>query len=261
MPSARPITHLYRYPVKGLSPEPVGQARVEPGKGFPLNRMFALALADTEFDPADPKPQPKTKFVMLQRDEQLAELATSYDESRGELTVARHGAMLLKVRLGDPAGRAALETFIAELLGPRLRGRPRLVRAPPGFQFTDVSVVSEPMMRAVSLVNLASVGALEKAVGREVHHLRFRANVYFDGAAPWEEFDWIDRAIAIGGVRARVTMRTQRCAATQVNPLTAVRDCNVPKELQQAFGHPDMGVYAEIESGGTVRIGDTVGPV
>ncbi len=50
-----------------------------------------------------------------------------------------------------------------------------------------------------------------------------------------------------------------RCAATQVNPDTAERDCNVPKELQQAFGHADLGVYAEIESGGLVRIGDAVG--
>ena len=70
----RPIEQLYRYPVKGLSPEPVAAARVEPGQGFPCNRMFALALSDTPFDPAAPMPQPKTRFLMLQRDETLAQI-------------------------------------------------------------------------------------------------------------------------------------------------------------------------------------------
>jgi uncharacterized protein YcbX len=93
-----------------------------------------------------------------------------------------------------------------------------------------------------------------------MHHLRFRANVYFRGETSWEEFDWMDREIRIGSVRARVAMRTTRCAATQVNPHTAERDCNVPKELQRAFGHADMGVYAEIVAAGEVRIGDPVGP-
>jgi uncharacterized protein YcbX len=49
-----------------------------------------------------------------------------------------------------------------------------------------------------------------------------------------------------------------RCAATQVNPDTAQRDIDLPRELRQAFGHADMGVYAEIVAGGTVRQGDGV---
>src|SRR5262249_27564892 len=153
------IEQLYRYPVKGLSPEPVSAARVEPGQGFPCNRMFALALADTRFDPEAPAPQPKTRFLMLQRDETLAELATRYDDGRATLTISRGGETLLVARLDEPAGRAAVEDFFVAFLGDRLHGRPRLVSA-PGFQFTDVSVVSEAMMRAVSLINLASVEAL-----------------------------------------------------------------------------------------------------
>ena len=62
----------------------------------------------------------------------------------------------------------------------------------------------------------------------------------------------------LGGVRARVVKRTMRCAATQVNPETAQRDIDLPRELRQAFGHADMGVYAEIVAGGTVRRGDGV---
>ena len=232
---------------------------MEPSSGFPLNRQFALALPDTEFDPVHPAPHPKTRFLMLQRDERLVELSTRYDENTGLLSIAHQGARMLEADLGTAAGRDEVEAFFAEFLSDRLLGRrPRLVSA-PGFQFTDVSVVSEPMMHAVSLINLASLRALESAVNRELHPLRFRANIYFDGVAAWEEHGWLDHPIRIGGAVGRVVLRTTRCAATQVNPDTAERDCNVPKELQQAFGHADLGVYAEIEAGGLVRIGDEVG--
>src|SRR5258708_33939329 len=137
----RPIEQPYRYPVKGLSPEPVAAARVEPVHGFPCNRMFALALSDTPFDPAAPAPQPKTRFLMLQRDETLAELDTRYDEKRGTLTIARNGETLLVARLDAAEGRAAVEEFFVEFMAGRLKGRPRLVSA-PGFQFTDVTVGS-----------------------------------------------------------------------------------------------------------------------
>jgi uncharacterized protein len=253
------VTHLYRYPVKGLSAEAVELAELTVANGFPVNRRWALALPDTPFDPEAPQAQPKTRFLMLQRDEALAGLETRYDDASDTLSIGRRNETLLTVRLGDPGGRAALEDFFFVFLGDRLRARPRLVQA-PGFQFTDISVVSETKMRAVSLINLASLRAFEAAAGAPMHHLRFRANIYFEGAEPWEEFDWIDREIAIGAARATVVMRTMRCAATQVNPETARRDRNPPKQLQEAFGHADMGVYAEIVAGGPVRLGDSVVP-
>jgi uncharacterized protein YcbX len=255
----RSIAHLYRYPVKGLSAEPVEEAQLTVAHGFPVNRRWALALPDTVFDPDAPLAQPKTRFLMLQRDEALAALATRYEDATDTLTISRNGEALLQVHLESPAGRAALEDFFFVFLGDRLRERPRLVQA-PGFQFTDISVVSEAKMRAVSLINLASLRALEEAAGATMHPLRFRANIYFEGAAPWEEFDWLDKEITIGEAKATVVMRTMRCAATQVNPETARRDRNPPKQLQHAFGHADMGIYAEITGDGMVRLGDSVRP-
>jgi GntR family transcriptional regulator / MocR family aminotransferase len=37
------VTGLYRYPIKGLSPQPIATVRVEAGKPFPFDRVFALA--------------------------------------------------------------------------------------------------------------------------------------------------------------------------------------------------------------------------
>ncbi len=99
---------------------------------------------------------------------------------------------------------------------------------------------------------------LERVTGAAVDPLRFRANVYFEGAPAWAEFDWLGREIAIGAARLRVTARIDRCAATHVNPETAARDMNVVKALQRGFGHIDMGVYAEVISGGEIATGDGI---
>ena len=113
-------------------------------------------------------------------------------------------------------------------------------------------------MRAISLVNLASVRALEKATGRKIDHRRFRANICFDGAPAWDELNWVDRNVQIGAASARVVKRTKRCPATDVNPDTATRDINLPAEIRKHFGHFDMGIYAEVETSGEIRLGDTL---
>ena len=112
----------------------------------------------------------------------------------------------------------------------------------------------------VSLIGLESIRALEKHTGVPVDPIRFRANLYVDGTAPWDELAWVGKAIAIGTVQLRILAPITRCAATQVNPTTATRDLNVPKALQQAFDHIHMGVYTEVLDGGEVNLGDHVGP-
>lgn len=116
-------------------------------------------------------------------------------------------------------------------------------------------------MRAISLVNLASVRALSEAIGRPVDIRRFRANIYFDTGIPWQEHAWIDRQIKIGQITAKCVMRTRRCAATEVNPDTGERDIGLSLALQEHFGHADMGIYAEIQTTGHVHIGQPVAAI
>jgi uncharacterized protein YcbX len=132
-----------------------------------------------------------------------------------------------------------------------LRGPPKLLAAPDGFRFTD------SRSGFVSLINLASVRALEAAMGSPVDPLRFRGNLQVDGLEPWAEFDLIGRTIATpAGVRLRVTKRIERCAATNVDPATGLRDLEIPKALMRTYGHFDCGVYAEVVAGGVIAEGD-----
>jgi hypothetical protein len=95
-------------------------------------------------------------------------------------------------------------------------------------------------------------------MGRSLDPLRFRANVYFSGLPAWAEFDWVGRTIELGGATLRITKRIPRCAATEVNPLTARRDCDPVQGLWDGFGHPDLGVYGRVEAGGRVAVGDAI---
>lgn len=252
------VTHLYRYPFKGLSPEALASVTLSADQGFPIDRRFALARHGIEFDQQKPAPLPKTEFLMLMKDEKLAALSTQFDEEKQVLTVRdATGAALVSGLVETAEGRADIEAFFHLFLGESLQGPPRLVRA-QGHQFTDVSVVSPAMMRSISLINLASVRALEEATGETVNPLRFRANLYFDNNKPWSEFDWMDKDITVGTVPMSVVFRTRRCAATQVNPDTGERDINIPRYIKDHFGHTDLGIYAEVKGNGIVTPGDVI---
>ncbi len=247
---------IYRYPVKGLSAEKMARVALVPGECLPQDRRFAIALGSTVFDPHHPEWLPKTKFVMLMRDEKLALLRTRFDAETGVLTIAENGRELLRERLTEPAGCLAVGEFYADFLGPRVDGPLRVVEA-PGHAFADArrkpNATSD---KYVSLINLASIAALERAMDAAIDPLRFRANFYFDGEAGWRELDWIGAEIALGAARLRVVSPITRCAATQVNPVTAQRDLDIPTALDRNFGHINMGIYAEVLSGGEIAIGD-----
>ena len=251
------LVSITRYVVKGLSGEAMARLKVAAGRGVPLDRRYALALPDTQFDPADPVPQPKTKFAMLARNEAMARYRSRYDEADEMLHLEGEGVPSLSASLASEDGRAAVAAAIGDLLADEVGGALRVVAA-PGHRFTDVSVVSAAMMEAISLINLGSVRALAVAIGREVDARRFRGNLLVDGLPAWAEFDRLDQEISIGGLRFRVVRRTKRCPATEVDPDTAQRNMRVPAELVRHFGHPDMGVYLQALEDGVLEPGAAV---
>jgi len=245
------LAQLYRYPVKGLSPEPLDSADLTTGGYFPCDRLFALENGPAGFDPAAPEHQPKIKFLMLMKNAALAGLATHYDAASGMLTISQGGGEVVNGDLRKPEGRAAIERFLSAFVGaPEVRGPVRLLEAPEGFRFTDSK------SGFVSLINLASVAAIEDAQGAKVDPLRFRGNLYVEGADAWAESGWPGKRLRIGGVTLEVLKMTDRCAATGVEPGTGRRDMDVVQTLRMNFGHIDCGVYARVEQGGRVAVGD-----
>lgn len=245
------IASLYRYPVKGLSPERLTSAQLEANAYFPGDRLFAIENGPSGFDPAEPVHQPKIKYLMLMRHEALATLRTRYDDPSGELVIARDGEEVLRADTQTAAGQGAISAFFEAFMPEALRGQPRLLRAPAGYRFTD------SRSGFVSLINLASVADLEKRIGSAVDPLRFRGNIMIEGLAPWSELDLVGRELTTAsGVKLQVIKRIERCAATNVDPQTGARDLQLPKALMTAFGHVDCGIYCQIIAGGRVAEGE-----
>ena len=255
------LVDIVRYPVKGLSAEKLQRVTLTNGQGLPHDRRFAIARGAVEFDSANPAWLHKTKFYMLMRNASLARLQTRFDEQSGTLTIWQDSSEIARADITTPSGRADIEQFFTKFLGDDANeGAPRILEA-AGHMFGDASrKEGADSGKYVSLIDIASIRALERHTGSPVDPIRFRANLYVEGTAPWEEFTWVGQTISVGKAQLRVLSPITRCAATQVNPTTAERDLNVPKALQQAFDHIHMGVYTEVIGSGEVTIGDIVGP-
>jgi uncharacterized protein YcbX len=255
---AATVAAIYRYPVKGLSAERMDRVALIPGECLPHDRRFAIALGSTPFDPQRPEWLSKINFIMLMRDEKLAQLRTRFDAESGALTITENGRELLRERMTETEGCRLVAEFFADFLGPGVNGPLRVVEA-AGHAFADARRKPNATTdKYVSLINRASIAALETAMGVPVDPMRFRANVYFDGASAWSEHDWIGSEITLGAARLRVISPITRCAATQVNPVTAKRDLDIVAALGRAFGDINMGVYAEVVAGGKVALGDAL---
>jgi uncharacterized protein YcbX len=245
------VASLYRYPVKGLSGERLTTVALERAATFPADRAFAIENGPSGFDPVAPSWQPKIKFLCLMKNAKLAALETLFDDKSGVLAVSKDGVPLVEASLKSTAGRAAIEHFFHEFMAGEARGPLRVLEA-PGHSFSDVSA------KVAHVVNLASLADLGASVGRKIEPLRFRANIYVDGWQPWIENDLIGKTLAIGGVTFKITKRTTRCAATEVNPDTAERDIDVPEALWRKTGDTDCGIYASVIEPGKISEGDEI---
>lgn len=245
------IEYLYRYPVKGLTAEALESAEVEEGGCIPWDRAFALAQGDAGFDPENPGWLPKDNFMCLKRNARIAALRSSFEPRSGTLAIrAPDGASIAENALTE-SGRERIGAFLTGFMGEEARGTPRFYYV-PGHSFCD------QRNKVVSLINLASLRDFEARIGARRQRRRFRANVWFAGAVPWAELDWVGREIQLGGATLRVLKRIARCPATEVNPETAERDANPVAELRAAYGHSDLGIHAEVIEGGRFGVGDAL---
>jgi GntR family transcriptional regulator / MocR family aminotransferase len=66
------LKSIYRYPIKGLSAQPLTRVDIEAKKPFPLDRIFALVRPAAPYDIGQPRWGKKGLFVMLMLEEALA---------------------------------------------------------------------------------------------------------------------------------------------------------------------------------------------
>ena len=190
---------------------------------MPGDRLYAIENGPSGFDPAAPRLFAQAALSHADAQRAPGRAAHPFDEASHTLVIVHDGREAARGDLRTPDGRAAIERFFAAFCADELRGPPKMLHA-PGHSFSDVA------RKVVSIINLASVAALEDAVGAPVHPLRFRGNLYVAGWPAWREFDLLGQEIAIGSsARLKIVKRIVRCAATDVDPDTGIRDLSIPR--------------------------------
>jgi uncharacterized protein len=223
-----------------------------PGETLPGDRFYAIENGPSEFDPSAPTYLPKQHFLILMKNERLAALRTTFDQASHVLRIQAGESEVARGDLRTDEGRERIEDFLAVSFADELHGAPKILHA-NGHSFSDVA------SKVVSIINLSSVAALEDIVDAPVNPLRFRGNVYVTGWPAWSELDLIGKRLRIGpDARLKAVKRIVRCAATNVDPFTGIRDLNIPEALMRTLGHGDCGIYAEVTAAGEIFAGDEI---
>jgi len=251
------VKNIIRYPIKGLSEEYLDNIILKKNQVLPGDREFAFARYNVEYNDSNPTYLRKTNFLALVKEEKLAKLHTTFNPKTKYLLMKLGENIVIDQYMIDKKSIEKVEMFFQEYLNLPINEKPNFVQGLPlkkndglTHSFSDIPD------KAVSIVNLNTVMDLEKKIGKSINPLRFRANFLIAGGSPWEEFNWIDKKIQIGGCVLEIFKKTQRCAATIVNPLNGNRDINIPKEINSHFGHIDLGVYAKVIKSGKISILD-----
>ena len=251
------IKSIVRYPIKGLSGENVENIILEKNQVLPGDREFAFARSYVTYEENNPMYLRKTNFLALVREEKLAKLDTKFDPKTRELTINLDNKVVINEILLKEENIKKVETFFQNYLNLGIDNKPRLVQ---GIKIQNNNNLTHSFSdipdKAVSIINLTTISEFEKKLGKKIAPSRFRGNLLIDNGNPWEEFNWIGKKVSVGECVLEIFKKTQRCAATNVNPVNAIRDINIPNEINTHYGHLDLGVYARVVKTGLVSISD-----
>ena len=146
------LTHIIRYPVKGLPGEPLAQASLVAGGGIEHDRRFAIENgAQAALDGGGWAPC--QHFTRLTIDPRLVRHQVRYDASQRVLSISIDGGVGARAQLDDPVQRVGLDAFLTSQFALRPRQVARLTECDAPNAYWDVQ--DAPL----SLLNLSSVAA------------------------------------------------------------------------------------------------------
>ena len=256
------IVALYRYPVKGFTPEVCESLTVLDEGRIAGDRALAFRLADA--DVPDAAWSRKQQCVVLMNTPGLARLDARFDSGARRLRICVDGAVLADEAIDD-SGRqrlsAALASYVLKLAESPLSGHPeRLPLRLVGDGVTPRYQDNEGGHATLhSRESLAAVAAAARDAALD--EVRFRSNIVIEGVRAWEEHEWFGRRLRIGAVEFEVVKHKTRCLATHANPRTGERDLRMMQILVKSFAQKDPTFAVGMVNrgpGGQIRLGDTV---
>ncbi|MDP1672045.1 MAG: MOSC domain-containing protein [Burkholderiales bacterium] len=256
------VVALYRYPVKGFTPEPCTALTVLPEGRVAGDRVLAFRFANAPV--ADDQWCRKYEGIVLANTPGLARLSTQFDHHQLRLKISLDAQVLADEGL-DEAGRKrmveALTAYVLDLREHPLRNHPdrlplKLIGdgVTPRYQDNQAGQVT---LHSRETIASAATALREPKLSEH----RFRSNIAIEGVEAWAEQSWLGRSIRIGGVEFDVVKPKTRCLATHANPLTGERDLTVMQGLMRSFAQKEstLGVGMLTRgAGGEIHVGDSV---
>ena len=262
------IVSLWRYPVKSMQGEEINASFVTE-RGLFGDRAYALM--DAEDGKTVTAKNPKKWPEMFKFRAAFTEPANAPDVVPAVRITTPDGEMLsskqadLNEVLSEKLGRAVVfasqppaQPHLDEYW-PDAADVPGL---PHSDDVTDENTLENTFfdLAILHLLTTATIDALRAAypAGR-FEARRFRPNIVIDaGPAGFVENGWIGKTLAIGDeVRLAITGPCPRCVMTTLPQADLPKDPGILRTAVQQNA-ANVGVYAEVLQGGTIRQGDSI---
>ena len=265
------VVGLWRYPVKSMMGEELNAADIT-DRGLVGDRHFAVVDASTGKVAGAKNPRKWGNF---------------FDFRAAYVEAPQRGSKLPAVRLTLPDGTVVTseQPDLAQVLSRALGREVAFAEAQhdgessgaqaeeywpdiEGLDYRDT--VTEWELPAGTFFDLAVVHLLTTATIERLRALypegrfevrRFRPNIVVATGPDQQGFvenDWIGHPVAIGDeVRLRITGPCPRCVMTTLPQGDLPKDAGILRTAAQ-HNHANVGVYADVVKGGTVRRADDV---
>lgn len=228
------IKHINRYPIKSFAGESLNSVRVE---SYGLHGDRSLAFVDSTKDGW-------ARYITAR---QIPEML-SY---KAELIPTDQ--LYPQVKIICPDGR--VQEWNDQLLEKIQRFTDRHVTMEQiGLQSLEQRAVDDG---SLLIITEQSLKKIEQLWGKKMDYSRFRSNFVISLYGDENDSDYIGRNLIVGDAELTIKSLCERCSMITIDPVTLEKDASLLKKVHESMSL-NFGLYADVASVGTVKVGDPV---
>ena len=246
------IENLFYSPVKSISFEESESLNVLTDRGIESDRIFAFVqnLDSNSIKNLieDPKSRKLNNFLTLKNSPELNQYNFTY--AKNKLILKKKDEIIISINPFSKNEKKLLCDKINQII---LKDKKLDLLMDEKNPFFDTMPNN-----SISLINKKSISDFSNKISTNIEIERFRANIYIDGIAAWEERDWIGKTININNIKFFVSDEISRCSATNLKPSTDIVTINLPNQLKKTYDHINMGLYIVPQQNGVISKEDKI---